>query len=412
MISFLKHLKRLVRRLFLSHLGVEPGRMRVKQGPAFWNGRQLCFCKEKQLVRAVNQSSLYIQDLTVFFKPVHPSCHGHALLDGCFTLYKILQEHQLLKNKSVILFLVAGDTEQKTKSFQNILEIIKTIFHFKKVIVTNLKAATDEYSVYFENIIYNNWDDYGFFSAYRESFQYMYKLREYGLRENIIFKNESHSRNIVNDFVDFFCKGYAINPLDWPIKPNRMILTSRKNNRKILNLNELEAALKEEGYDIVTIDFASLSIKEQIIEVLQSEYFVGTYGSNLTNALFLQPSAKLVVLWPKHGKFFISRTWDIIYSAFLSKGNMTLIEYDKPDYDQRDEYTDTAPYPADWFIKEGNVLKLNPKITLTDIVKRPHPLLYHLMMVNVYIDPKDLIKVLQSEKWKNSSVRTEELLLS
>ena len=385
---------------YLNHL-------RWRHRPAYWDGQRLIRkLGQKQLSNAVDEANRIVQEITIYFEPNHPYCYGHALLDGCFGLYTLLRDQRLLENSSVNLFLVVDDSIKTNRAVIKILDCVKTIFHFKEIIVPTGNSTKKE-RLFFERMIWNYWEGNGFYVAYPESYEYMRKLREYGFQENVIFKDDHHAPNAVNDFIRYMQEAYKIDPADWPMVKNRMIIATREGNRLILNLGELEAALKRNGYDVFLIDFASLPLRQQIIETLQAEYLLGFYGSNLTNAVFLHPSAKVIALWPKHGKFFISRKWDPIYSAFLSVG-VTLIEYDKPDYDQRDEYLrlrafqaehgDVGSYPSDFFYEDGNVLKLNPRITLDEIVNAPHPLLYDLVEVNMYIDPEGVIGVLESAK--------------
>jgi hypothetical protein len=366
----------------------------IQKGAAFWNGQSLNLLPHHPRRHLIKQAGRIVSGTTIFFKPIHPYCYGHHLLDGCFTLYTLLREHNLLEDPSITLLFVFDKKWQSNKTLLNCIQLIKDIFCFKEIIFSDDSTLLEK-PIFFETLIENNWQANGFFASYPESYNFMYKLQEFGFSENLIFQDKQNKTNVVHDFVNFILNGYKIDPNELHLIKNRLILSIRKNNRMILNLMDLDMSLRKNGYDVVQIDFESLPIREQIIEVVQSEYFLGTYGSNLTNAIFLQPSAKVVVLWPKHGKYFISRTWDIIYSAFLSVG-VTLIEYDKPEYDQRDQYTDPSPYPTDWFYREENVLKLDPSITLDEIVQRPHPLLFHLFLVDIFIDPDDLISCLKS----------------
>src|SRR5579862_1777594 len=365
----------------------------VQKSAALWDGQSLNLLPNRPHNHQITQTTRTVDGTTIFFKPIHPYCYGHSLLDGCFTLFTLLRENNLLENPSITLLFVFDKKFETNKALLNFVQLIKDIFCFKEIIFSDDSTSLEQ-PIFFENLIVNNWQANGFYVTYPEAYNFMHKLQEFGFTENLIFQDKHNKPNIVHDFVNFILKSYKINPNDFPLIKNRMVLPIRRNNRMILNLVDLETSLKNNGYDVVPIDFESLTIKEQIIEVIQSEYILGTYGSNLTNAIFLHPSAKVVVLWPKHGKYFISRTWDIIYSAFLSVG-VTLIEYDKPEYDQRDQYTDPTPYPRDWFYREENVSKLNPRITINDIIHRPHPLLFHLFMANIFIDPDDLIELLK-----------------
>ena len=361
------------------------GQVPCTRGQAYWDGASI----HHSISQNNYSPNRIIHGTTIYFAPIHPNCYGHALLDGVFTLYTLLRENHLEDQSSTNLFLVVSQSDSQGKTFLNILQLIRDIFNFKQIIFSN------EEKLHFQDLIYQNWNANGFFVSHPDSFKFIRKLCEFGFQENIIFQDVDHKRDIVNDFVDHILSAYHINHYDYPIIKNRVLIPLRLYNRKILNLNELEFALKNDVYNPAILDMEALSIKQQIIEVIQSEYLLGTYGSNLTNGIFLPPSGKMVVLWPRHGKYFITRNYCIIYSAVLYAG-ITVAEYDKPEYDQRDEYLnpESIPFPVNWFHKEGKILVLDPNVTLNQIVQQPHPLFYHLFHVNLYVNPGDVIATL------------------
>jgi hypothetical protein len=178
---------------------------------------------------------------------------------------------------------------------------------------------------------------------------------------------------------------------------NRVLIAFRPYSRKIVNLQELTHALKKSGYEVVVTDFEKIPIRQQIIETMKSEYLIGTYGSNLVNAIFLTPQASVVVLWHKYAKYFWSRRYCVIHSAFLSMG-VKLIEYDQPNYDKRNSYTEGIHVPA-YFYRAGNrnILR-REKINLDAMIHYPLPAMYEITSVDLYIEPHEVIQLLQNSK--------------
>ncbi len=352
-----------------------------------WDGQRFL---EVSDAKKIKRKSREISDLAIYFSANHVTCYGHALLDGVFPLYCLLKEYHLL-DQPIVLLINADKYTQKNKTFINIINLIKDVFKKMEVrvlekgdLVKNL--VVDEY-VPFAN---NSFRYLSFYHSFPESFKYITSLKNVGFCDNYVFRDSNNDANIFREFVDVIKSVYKI---DLPLKENRILIANRPFSRRIVNLDDLVSKMREHGYDVVVSDFEQLSVRDQIIETVKSKYLLGTYGSNLVNAVFLQPEASVVVLWHKYAKYFWSRRYCIIHSSFLSVG-VKLIEYDKPQYDSRDIYMENVHVP-DYFYRLNNMNVLREeKINMDAIVNYPIPAMYEITNVDLYIDPVDLIKCL------------------
>lgn len=359
--------------------------------PAYYDGNHFYECHPGDVLSTIKT----IENKSVYFKPGHITCYGHALLDGVIPLYSILKQYNLL-DKPINLIIDEDANTVSNGTFKNILQLICDIFDVKTVININEQKQSP---IFFRNLIAPEYvprlgsqhKTLAFYHAFPESFKYIYALKELGMRDNIVFQDRDISDNIVKEFVSFITKKYQI---DLPLIKNRILLVLRPSSRCIINFNELATALMQKGYDVAIVDFEHLSIEQQIIETIQSEYFIGTYGSHLVNAIFLNSNANVMILWHKYAKYFWSRRYCVINSAFLSTG-VKLIEYDKPDYDPRDVYGFGIAVP-DYFYRSNNMNILRPeKINMADIIKYPLPAMYEITNVNLYIDPQMVLKLIK-----------------
>jgi hypothetical protein len=365
-----------------------------KETPAYWDGKNFHQLNAQQI--ALSHPTL--KESTLYFAVNYMACYGHGLLDGVLPLYAMLKEHDLL-NTPLNLLIQTPASMQTNPTFCNILQLLKDVFHFKQIIVINSGTAP----LFIEKLIVHDsvpfsgtqTSFFSFYKTYPESFEYIKTFQKLGFQENVVFQDTETQDNIVKDFVNFVLRAYDI---DLPLVKNRVLLAFRPYSRRILNLDELSQALKNQGYQVAIVDFEKLPIKQQIIETIQSEYLIGTYGSNLVNAVFLKPKANVVVLWHKYAKYFWSRRYCIIHSAFLSTG-VRLIEYDKFEYDDRDVYEESIHVPEYFYRERKKMNRLRvSKLNMDAIVKYPLPAMYEILNVDLYIDPNEIIYLLNQVK--------------
>ena len=379
--------------------------------PACWDGHNFHVCEAHQL-----SNTNYVPGDTVYFAASNNACacYGHALLDCVVPLYELLKQNELI-HKPINLIVKVDSYLEGNATFLNIVKLINDIFKINEFIfvkddlVARKKSTqtpsqyvlktSEERPLFFEKLLIHETVPFvgaapKYFSFYAncpESFEYMYILRAMGIREGIVYQDQHTNNNLVKEFVRFVKSAYQIN--DAMIK-NRVLVTHRPNNKRIVNEDDVVAALKKHGYDVVVVDFEQLSIKDQLLATVQSEYLIGTYGSQLVNAVFLHPQAKVVVLWHKYAKYFWSRRYCIIHSAFLAAG-VKLIEYDQEDYDGRNNYPDLISAP-DYFIKYKKINVLRPeKENMEAMINYPLPAMYELTNIDLYIEPKQLIKLIK-----------------
>lgn len=334
-----------------------------------------------------------VEEPTIYFDPYGFACYGHALLDGILPLYAMLKKFDLL-DAPINLAIKLTAYEISTQAIRNMVQILEDVFHFKRIIFLN--SDDPHQKVYFEKLIavdYQN--DYStFYRHVPQSAVYLQQLQAFGLQDNIVFQDTNTGENLVKEFVEYIMAAYKIKV---PMVKNRILIAERVHCRKIINMSKLVKQLRAHGYDVVVSNFEKISIKEQILQTAQAEYLIGTYGSNLVNGIFLRPEANVVVLWHKYAKYFWSRRYCIIHSAFLSKG-VKLIEFDKNDYDTRDVYTENIHDP-DYFYRKDSRNYLRPeKCNLDAMIKYPLPAMYELTNVDLYIDPTQLIELLEQAK--------------
>ena len=82
------------------------------------------------------------------------------------------------------------------------------------------------------------------------------------------------------------------------VSPIKRIYVSRKkaNRRKIVNEEEVECFLKNEGFE--SICFEDYSIFDQVFLMQNVDVLVSMHGAGLTNTLFMQPKSALLELTP------------------------------------------------------------------------------------------------------------------
>lgn len=90
--------------------------------------------------------------------------------------------------------------------------------------------------------------------------------------------------------------------------PTRAIIVQRRNSRSILNLSQVENALKELGVDFQTIELEDYSLKSQIEIFSKTNVLIAVHGNAIINS-FWMPKDSLVIeahswkqgsLWFKH----------------------------------------------------------------------------------------------------------------
>ncbi|KNC81152.1 hypothetical protein, variant [Sphaeroforma arctica JP610] len=82
---------------------------------------------------------------------------------------------------------------------------------------------------------------------------------------------------------------------DVAMEPKRVLLVSRDaprfntgkdQYRKILNRDEMIDVLESRGYTIHRVDFASMTVPEQIIEVRKANLYIGMHGAGMVNTMW------------------------------------------------------------------------------------------------------------------------------
>ncbi|MBM3195443.1 MAG: glycosyltransferase family 61 protein [Chlamydiae bacterium] len=367
----------------------------LPEGSAYWNGSYFVKkeIRHQKHVRTIDGD-------TVYFYSHHFQFYGHGLLDAILPFYKILKENNLLNRKINIILETSSNFENNAKF--NLFQLIKQLFQVKEIIWLHEKNKKKTFFV--RNMIFHqgvpeekpyNGNDltFAFYSACPDSWNYIYDLKKIGFQRDVVYKGQQLKDNIVADFVNYIKEKYGINH---SMIKNRVLFVKRGHPQKIKNDSEIISFLRSRGYDVSVVQFEKMDLKDQIIAASESEYFVGVYGSNLVNAIFLHPDAKVMVIWPDYAKYFWSRKYCIIHSAFLSLG-LTLIEFDKPD-DPRDVYTFDNLQP-DYFYRQGKkVIMREEKKNLESILLYPLSASFELRTVDMFIEPYDFLAHMESHR--------------
>jgi len=289
---------------------------------------------------------------------------------------------------------------------------LKEIFNIKQVVVlhkrdliavTSSSIVTKQCQYKCDHILPASY--FSFSNLCRGLPDYQKKLKQAGYSGTFLFADQSNPVNIVTKFVDHVLNIYNINEVNYPRNENLVLISNRKNSPRVIkNLEELEIALVDKGFDVRTVDFNQMSVKEQIIEVFQSRYFMGAAGSNMTNALFLPPGSQAVFVYPKHARLRY-KSGDIITSAILLSG-VQLIEYEKPYYDERDIYLGKDQGErCNIFDYSGNIVKLKPQYVRFDITDQRRQELGILYNIDFYLDPEDVVDALYNYQSFDVSLR-------
>lgn len=330
-------------------------------------------------------SNNLIKEKSVYCDSIHFSyAWGHAIQDTVFPIFKFLKENDLL-DTNVSIFIKSSNEEHIVN--RNAQQFMKDIFPFVTIHVFNDQSP----KTFFEDI-----EIIQAGAPLSECAEHMAFMRSFGFKDNITIPHKKLEENLVTEFVDYVLNKYDIK--ENTFIPNRVYLLRKDNScaRRIINMKQVIQTLKKHGYEVVDVDFTHLSPKEQIILTRSSEFFISTHGASLTNTIFLQPEAKVLIIWPENAKYFHNRKYCPFTSILLSKGNK-IIEYDKP-YHKKDRYLmkDNLLVPQ-YFYKHKNRVQLRKdKKNWTDILAFPLPCMLDIYQVNMFIgNPEQIISRMQ-----------------
>ena len=137
-------------------------------------------------------------------------------------------------------------------------------------------------------------DAYAGLSRYTTWYQYGFKTPQ-GPIQNKILTSEIIQNTVKYIDESLRCADYT--PL--VVDGNYLVLFSRKENRLILNENELKMEImKTTKMKIVSVSFEDQTLCEMIQLVKKSRGLVGMHGSSLILSMFLKPTSILVELFP------------------------------------------------------------------------------------------------------------------
>ncbi len=146
--------------------------------------------------------------------------------------------------------------------------------------------------------------------------------------------------NNVNEFCIYILQKYNIqsNSLD------DKIYIIHNNIRRIKNINNYLS-----DKNLVYIDFEKYTIREQINIAHNAKYIIAPYGSALTNMIFMQKDSCVLVFWHKYAKYYF-RNYPLHHVSMLCR-KINVIDYEKPNYDDGDIYSQMPCYNKTYFKK-------------------------------------------------------------
>lgn len=159
------------------------------------------------------------------------------------------------------------------------------------------------------------------------------------------YQEPCRSKTLLSTFVDRVFKFYGIVPrplTEVPAYPAITII-QRKKNRKFMFLDRWVPILQERypHSTIQVVDFADISVKEQIQLVQSTDILVGHHGAALAHTIFMSPESTMVEILP--------RWFD--QHGFRATAAMRGVQYIAGRGLYEEEYENTVhgkPFPQDW----------------------------------------------------------------
>ncbi|RKP50856.1 glycosyltransferase family 61 protein [Trinickia fusca] len=116
------------------------------------------------------------------------------------------------------------------------------------------------------------------------------------------------------------------------VKPTRKIFLVRRGARTILDIEQIESALTNIGFEC--IDTGKLTFEEQVRLFAEAAMIVGPMGAAFTNAIFCHPECKVLALTSPYGKRFCLQG----NLASFAGSQYKIFAGGHPSYEPGDEY--------------------------------------------------------------------------
>lgn len=266
---------------------------------------------------------------TVHWSGVHFYCYGHALLDDLYPLFLHLQQRHLLASP---LNITLRDKYPRPSWIppeypRFVHESIRAICQLTTL---NVYHGADECT-----------NPCGFLTVDRCGARLLELMRSYVLRqtmptmERMMASPKFHSPQL-RQFVDKFIASYQLGSICQ--EPDLVTCVVRRNGRMFTNLSEIVRTWQLAGYRVECVNFEDLSHRDQVKQVRRSKFLMSTFGSNLTNSIFLGMHGGVILCWPNcDAKHVMVNVGCMLQPALLAAG-AHLFHLEKSTYDLSDVY--------------------------------------------------------------------------
>jgi hypothetical protein len=105
---------------------------------------------------------------------------------------------------------------------------------------------------------------------------------------------------LINSFLRRLFRYLQIDPRRHVVRDPVITIIDRKTTRKIFKIGEYteNLRLKYPGLTINLIDFAAISLRDQVVLVQNTDVLIGHHGAGMTHALFLPEQSTVVEIFP------------------------------------------------------------------------------------------------------------------
>jgi hypothetical protein len=253
---------------------------------------------------------------------MHAGNYSHLLLDSLYTLFLELRRENLMATPICLTLTHYGEAKDVTMSW--VTDIVSCYCNLAAIRLNSIETSkTNLPSLFSSDKICDT----------------ICKTLRARFKENVLNENLA-TELLSDDLADFVNRIVREYDLEETKQDPRLVTICNEKNREILNRDEIIDILKGAGFNVETVAFDVLSHREQVKQMRRSRYILGSYGSDLVNAIFLpQNSTKtsgVIICWPNPD---VKQIWSscIIHCAILAMGHV-VHELDKGFYDQQDTY--------------------------------------------------------------------------
>lgn len=255
----------------------------------------------------INKKDIRIKDNTIninkgyFHFALFFSNIGHYFTDDVIPIAKMILLNNDQNNKDInIIFLKNSEEQEKYQILSN-----KNKQFLKPFTNKDIKFLSEyNQEIFFNEII-----------IFHKN--YVRKIKNWNEPNN---QNYKYLTNFVNIYKDYFNCNQSI-------KPNKIIILSRKNAsyRKLVNENELLIRLKNIYDDVKLIEFEKMSIKDQIMLMNETKIFISPHGAGVISGFFMQPNTKCIIIHPYGFPTYCD--YPTIYRTYLESLNINCIQW-------------------------------------------------------------------------------------